>query len=99
MTPITDEQWLVLDLLVRAERKGVKSISHAGLARAKQLSVEARAKILDGALTMPEGYLTWRGNDEFAIAQAGIQAHADWEAEHPASAATVKHAVLLPAPT
>ena len=68
---VTDEQWCVLDLLMRARRKGINRISRAELVSSTVLPTRAVLKLVWAALTMPDDLVTFTHND-FAITPAGV---------------------------
>jgi len=75
MNDLTDAQWLLLDLLLRAKERGLASINRMELLNAQRLPETARLKLVFGALTMPPGLITITGlgAHEFAITDAGTQ--------------------------
>lgn len=75
MTPhnLSDEQWCVLDLLMRAKQRGVGRISRSELLYAPKLPQVAAVRLTFAALTMPNDLMEWHdGQREFSITPAGI---------------------------
>lgn len=71
---LSDAQWCVLDLLLRAEQKGVSRLNRAELLANAAVPEHARVALTWAALTMPETLLQWHGTQEFAITEAGRSA-------------------------
>ncbi|MGJ5163215.1 hypothetical protein [Bradyrhizobium sp. HKCCYLR1051] len=70
---LSDEQWLVLDLLMRARQKGVQRLNRMEVLHNNALSQGVSLKLTWAALTMPEKLLTWHGQHDFSITDAGVQ--------------------------
>ena len=68
---LTDEQWLVLDLLMRARQKGVDRLNRVELLNATQVPAGARLKLTWAALTMPSDLVQWHGQHDFSITDRG----------------------------
>jgi hypothetical protein len=73
MTDLSDEQWLVLDLLMRARQKGVSKLNRMELLHNSALPQGVSLKLTWSALTMPKEFLVWHGQHDFAITDAGVQ--------------------------
>jgi hypothetical protein len=74
MSDLKDEQWLVLDLLMRSRQKGVDKISRTELLHNTALPQGATIKLMWAALTMPADLITWHnGQTEFSITTTGAQ--------------------------
>ncbi len=69
---LTDEQWLVLDLLMRARQKGVQRLNRMELLHNTSIPQGASLKLTWAALTMPKELLTWHGEHDFSITEKGI---------------------------
>lgn len=74
MTPhnLSDEQWCVLDLLMRARQKGVDRISRTDLLNSPNIPQGAAMRLTWAALTMPSDLVAWHGEQEFGITPAGV---------------------------
>lgn len=70
---LSDEQWCLLDLLMRARQKGVQRLSRMELLHNTALPQGASVKLAWAALTMPEEIVTWHGQHDFEITEAGAQ--------------------------
>lgn len=70
---LSDEQWLVLDLLMRARQKGVYRLNRMEILHNKTLPHGASLKLTFAALTMPSELLTWHGQHDFSITDAGAR--------------------------
>lgn len=70
---LSDEQWCVLDLLMRARQKGVDRLSRREVLASASLPQGVALKLTWAALTMPSELLTWYGQHDFAITDAGAQ--------------------------
>jgi hypothetical protein len=70
---LSDEQWLVLDLLMRARQKGVGKLNRMEVLHNTTLPQGASLKLTWAALTMPKELLTWYGQHDFSITEAGVQ--------------------------
>lgn len=68
---LSDEQWLVLDLLMRARQTGVHKLNRLELLQSSSLPQAAIIKLTWAALTMPKDLLTWVGKHDFSITDAG----------------------------
>lgn len=71
-TVLTDAQWCMLDLLMRARERGVTSLSRKEILASPSLPSLVRAKLVWAALTMP-AYVTWTAQHDFSITDAGVQ--------------------------
>jgi hypothetical protein len=71
---LSDEQYLVLDLLMRARQKGVDRINRHEMLGNTALPQGASVKLTWAALTMPKEVMTWHpGEQDFSITDAGAQ--------------------------
>jgi len=70
---LSDEQWCVLDLLMRARQKGINEISRRELLANTTLPQVATVKLTWAALTMPKDIMQWNGDHHFSITEAGAQ--------------------------
>jgi hypothetical protein len=73
MSELTDAQWCVLDLLMRARQKGVQRLNRVELLHSKGIPQGASLRLTFAALTMPKELVTWIGEHDFAITEAGVQ--------------------------
>jgi hypothetical protein len=73
MSEISDEQWCVLDMLMRARQKGVQRLSRMELLHNQTLPQGASIKLVWAALTMPKDIVTWHGQHDFSITDTGAQ--------------------------
>lgn len=71
MADLSDEQWCVLDLLMRARQKGVERLSRMEMLSSPSLPQGAAIKLTWAALTMPNDLLTWHGQHDFSITDKG----------------------------
>ena len=70
--PLSDEQWLILDLLMRARQKGVHRLSRMELLSAAQVPQDVRMRLTWAALTMPKDLVEWVGQHDFSITDCGV---------------------------
>lgn len=70
---LTDAQWCVLDLLMRARQRGVVEINRMELLTSASLSDEAKIKLVFAALTIPTELVEIRNQHNFRITEAGVQ--------------------------
>lgn len=68
---LSDAQWCVLDLLMRARQKGVHRLNRMEILSAG-LPTEAAVKLTFAALTVPSDLVKWVGAHDFAITEEGI---------------------------
>jgi hypothetical protein len=68
---LSDEQWLVLDLLMRARKRGVDRINRIELLNSS-LPQQAKLKLTFAALTMPNDLVVWQGQHDFAVTEDGV---------------------------
>lgn len=71
MSDLSDEQWCLLDLLMRARQKGVQRLSRMELLHNTALPQGASVKLAWAALTMPKELVTWHGQHDFSITEKG----------------------------
>lgn len=69
---LSDEQWCVLDLLMRAKERGVERLNRKELLSNAALPDGAKLKLTWAALTIDKDLVVWRGEHDFAITDAGI---------------------------
>ncbi|SRR5258708_24904968 len=69
---LSDEQYLVLDLLMRARQKGVLALNRVEVLESPSLPSGAKIRLVWAALTMPKGLLTWLDHHNFAITDEGV---------------------------
>lgn len=71
MSDLTDEQWLVLDLLIRARKRGALWLRRSDLLTSTSLPQVAAMRLTFAALSMPSDLVAWSG-DDFSITDAGL---------------------------
>jgi hypothetical protein len=71
---LSDAQWCVLDLLMRARQKGVDRLNRMEVLESS-LPTAAAMKLTWAALSMPVGLVTWIGKHDFAITEEGISVY------------------------
>lgn len=69
---LSDEQWCVLDLLMRARQKGIQRLNRMEVLHNTTLPQGASIKLAWAALTMPKEIVTWPSHHDFAITDAGV---------------------------
>lgn len=57
---LSDEQWCVLDLLMRARQKGVRRLNRQEALNSSQIPQGAAVKLTWAALTMPKDLMIWQ---------------------------------------
>jgi hypothetical protein len=96
LNDLSDESWLVLDLLMRAREKGVHRLNRLELLSAPQIPQAARMRLTFAALAMPKELVSWVGEHDFSITDQGIAAY---QMRFRAQASDVADAVIcLPGP-
>jgi len=70
---LSDEQWLVLDLLLRAKERGISRLTKEELLSSSKLPQAVAIRLVWAALTMPANLIVWHGN-EFSITDSGLSA-------------------------
>lgn len=71
---LTDIQWCVLDLLLRAKNKGVPRVNRMELLRSSSVLDGVKVKLVFAALGMCNGdYVELHGQHDFEITAAGEQ--------------------------
>lgn len=68
---LSDEQWLVLDLLIRARKKGRLWLRRSDLLTDNNLPQVAAMRLTFAALAMPGDLVKWDG-DDLSITEAGM---------------------------
>jgi hypothetical protein len=69
---LSDAQWCVLDLLMKARERGLDLLSRQELLGNNAIPDSAKIKLTWAALTMPEDLVAWRGQHEFCITPQGV---------------------------
>lgn len=69
---LSDEQYLVLDLLMRVRQKGVSHINRLELINSPSLPDVAKIRLTFAALSMPKGLVTWVSQHNFMITDEGV---------------------------
>lgn len=72
MIELSDEQWCVLDLLMRARQRGVHRLSRMELLHNTTLPKAVSLPLTWAALTMPSDIVTWHGQHDFSITEKGV---------------------------
>jgi hypothetical protein len=72
---LSDEQWCVLDLLMRAKQRGVNRINRHELLGSPSIPDMAKVKLVFAALTMPKEYVQMYGQHDFELTSAGEALH------------------------
>ncbi len=70
---LSDEQWIILDFLMRARKKGVQRLNRMEVLHNKTLPQGMSLKLTWAALTMPKELLTWETHHDFSITPDGVQ--------------------------
>jgi hypothetical protein len=68
---LSDEQWCLLDLLMRAREKGLNSVSRIELLHSA-LPQEVAIKLVWAALTLPKELLEWENVHNMVITEEGV---------------------------
>lgn len=95
---LSDEQWCVLDLLMRARQKGVHAINRREMLSSPQLPDGVKVKLTWAALTMPKELVTWTSPHNFAITDAGVQVY-NLRFNTPKPTEVADAVIYLPGPT
>ena len=69
---LSDEQWCVLDLLVRARQKGIRKVSRMELLHSPQLPQNASMRLTWAALTMSKELVGMEGQHDFVLTDDGV---------------------------
>lgn len=72
MIELSDDQWLVLDLLMRARQSGVPWINRLEMLHNTTLPQGVTIRLAWAALTMPTELVTWSGQHDFTITAQGV---------------------------
>jgi hypothetical protein len=70
MKELSDVDWLVLDLLMRAKQKGINRLSKTELLYNESIPSGVRVKLAWAAMVMDTSLISWHGQD-FAITERG----------------------------
>lgn len=95
---LSDEQWCLLDLLMRAKQRGVERLSRMELLSSKELPQGAALKLTFAALVMPKELVTWHGQHDFAITPAGASLY-NLRFDTPKPTQIADAVICLPGPT
>lgn len=95
---LSDEQWCVLDLLMRARKQGVKVLNRMEMLSTKALPDGVKMKLTWAALTMPKELVTWVGRHDFSITDAGAQVY-NLRFNTPEPTQIADAVIYLPGPT
>jgi hypothetical protein len=68
---LSDEQWCLLDLLMRARQKGISRLSRMEVLHSPGLPQGVSVKLAWAALTMPSDLMAWHGQHDFSITERG----------------------------
>lgn len=70
---LSDNQWCLLDLLMRSRERGVHSINRMELLGGQSvLPMAASMKLAWAALSMPLGLVKWTSKHDFSITEEGV---------------------------
>lgn len=72
---LTDEQWCLLDLLVKARAAGVAKVHRLEILNSSVLPAAVTMKLVWAALTIPAELLKIDDGHEFSITDAGVQVY------------------------
>jgi hypothetical protein len=72
MIELSDAQWCVLDLLMRARERGVGELHRLELTNSQEIPAGLAVKLVFAALTIPDCVVSWTGEHTFAITPQGI---------------------------
>ena len=72
---LSDFQWGVLDLLMRAREKGIHQLHRAEILFSKSIPQIAAAQLTMAALTIPESLVVWVDQHNFKITEQGVSAY------------------------
>jgi hypothetical protein len=99
MNDLTDEQWCILDVLVRARKAGVSVVSRRELLESNALPAGVRVKLVMAALLMPGNLIEHVGSD-FAITPEGVDAYnlRFGHGANPEPTEMADHIIYLPGP-
>lgn len=102
MSELSDEQWCVLDLLMRSRKQGVSAINRHELLRNATLPQGVSVKLLWAALTMPADVIKWTASQQdFSITERGAALYnfRFGKGKEPATPTQIADAVIcLPGP-
>lgn len=72
MADLTNAQWCVLDLLLRAKRKGAPRVNRHELLQTRSIPDSVKLQLVFAALTLAGGeYVALHGQHDFEITMAG----------------------------
>lgn len=69
---LSDEQWCLMDLLMRSRAKGIHKLNRMELLNNNNLPQGVLLKLTWAALSMPETLVVWHNQHDFSITDAGI---------------------------
>jgi hypothetical protein len=95
---LSDEQWCVLDLLMRARKKGIHALNRMEVLNSPQLPDGAKMKLTWAALTMPKALVTWISHHNFTITDEGAQVY-NLRFNTPEPTMVADSVIYLPGPT
>lgn len=70
---ITDEQFILIEVLMAARKHGVNRMHRQDILSNEKFSMEGRAVLIMAALTMHDYLLTWHTHDEFGLTDACVK--------------------------
>lgn len=92
---LTDEQWCVLDLLMRSRERGVP-LNRLEMLHNRVLPQGATVKLTWALLTLPEAFVVWQDAHNVTLTEAGV---AVYNMRFGGAASTVADVVIcLPGP-
>lgn len=74
ISEISDDQWLVLDLLAAAQRVGHPYVLRQQILQSSKLPAGVRMRLTWAALTIPDDYLRIENEHEFHLTEMGAAA-------------------------
>lgn len=94
-TELSDVQWCVLDLLMRAREKGVNRLNRMELLKSSTLPDKVKMQLTFAALVMPKRLVEWFGEHDFRITDEGVQVY-NLRFDNSAPTAIADDVILLP---
>lgn len=69
---LSDEQWCLLDLLIRSKQKGIAVVNRQEILNSPSLPQVAAIRLVWAALTMPSDLVQMIGQHGFRVTDSGI---------------------------
>lgn len=98
---LSDEQWCVLDLLMRARQKGVHSLNRRELLFNATLPQRVSVRLTWALLTLPKDLVTCQNEHIFMITDAGVSLYNlrfGKGTKNPTPSTIADHVICLPGP-